>query len=75
MTQHSMKRGIKVFGNAGIDAVLKELQQLHNCKVLEPKDVLALSQSDKKAALQYLMFLKKKRNGTIKGQGSADGRK
>jgi hypothetical protein len=36
MTQHSMKRGIKEFGEAGVDAVLKELQQLHDRKVLEP---------------------------------------
>jgi hypothetical protein len=29
MTQHSMKKGIKLFGQAGVDAVSKELQQLH----------------------------------------------
>jgi hypothetical protein len=75
MTQHSMKKGIKLFGEAGVDAVLKELQQLHDRKVLEPKDATKLSASDKKAALQYLMFLKQKRNGTIKGRGCADGRK
>ena len=36
MTQHNMKKGIKLFGDAGIDAVLKELQQLHDRKALEP---------------------------------------
>ena len=36
MTQHKIKKGIKLFGDAGIDAVLKELQQLHDRKVLEP---------------------------------------
>jgi hypothetical protein len=30
MTQHNMEKGIKVFGNAGVDAVLKELKQLHD---------------------------------------------
>jgi hypothetical protein len=34
MTQHTLKKGIKAFGEAGIDAVLKELQQLHDRKVL-----------------------------------------
>jgi hypothetical protein len=34
-----------------------------------------MSNDDKRAALQYLMFLKQKRNGTIKGRGCADGRK
>jgi Reverse transcriptase (RNA-dependent DNA polymerase)/Zinc knuckle len=75
MTQHSMKKGIKIFGNAGVDAVLKELQQLHDRKVLEPKDAMTMSREEKKASLEYLMFLKKKRNGTIKGRGCADGRK
>jgi hypothetical protein len=75
MTQHSMKKGIKIFGDAGVDAVVKELQQLHDRKVLEPKSSKQLSAADKKAALQYLMFLKQKRNGTIKGRGCADGRK
>jgi hypothetical protein len=37
MTQHSMKRGLKEFGDAGVNAVLKELQQLHDRKVLEPR--------------------------------------
>jgi hypothetical protein len=37
MTQFSMKQGIKEFGDAGVDAVLKELQQLHDRQVLEPR--------------------------------------
>ena len=75
MTQHSMKRGLKEFGDAGVEAVLKELQQLHDRKVLEPKNANHLTDDERRAALQYLMFLKKKRNGTIKGRGCADGRK
>ena len=70
-----MKKGIKLYGDAGVEAVLKELRQLHDRKVLEPKDARSLSPSERKAALQYLMFLKEKRNGTIKGRGCADGRK
>eukprot|EP00980_Cylindrotheca_fusiformis_P012362 scaffold3036_cov117-Cylindrotheca_fusiformis.AAC.1 len=34
-----------------------------------------LTIAQKKAALQYLMFLKEKRSGKIKGRGCADGRK
>jgi hypothetical protein len=63
MTQHSMKRGIKEFGEAGVDAVLKELQQLHDRKVLEPVHVSNMTKEEKRASLQYLMFLK--RNGTV----------
>jgi hypothetical protein len=36
MTQHSVKKGLKQFGEAGVKAELKELQQLHDRKVMEP---------------------------------------
>jgi hypothetical protein len=63
-----MKRGLKEFGEAGVEAVLKELKQLHVRNVIEPKNP---THAEKKAALQYLMFLKQKRTGEIKGRGCA----
>jgi hypothetical protein len=75
MTQYSMKKGIKEFGEAGVDAVLVELQQLHDRDVLEPQTANEMTREEKHAALNYLMFLKKKRCGRIKGRGCADGRK
>ena len=51
MTQHSMKKGLEVFGDAGIEAVLKELVQLHDRKVLEPVDISKLSGEAKQKAL------------------------
>ena len=39
MTQHSVKQGLKIFGDAGVDAVVDELKQLHDRNVLEPKDI------------------------------------
>ena len=73
--QMSMKKGLKVFGEPGYAAVKKEMQQLHDRKVMQPVDRKDLSPSQKKEALGYLMFLKKKRCGAIKGRGCADGRK
>ena len=73
--QMSMKKGLKVFGEPGYAAVKKEMQQLHDRKVMQPVSRKDLSPSQKKEALGYLMFLKKKRCGTIKGRGCADGRK
>jgi hypothetical protein len=67
MAQHSMKKGLKVFGAKGSTGVLKELKQLHDQKVLEPTNAKNMTFVEKKRALQYLMFLKKKQNGTIKG--------
>ena len=75
LSQYSMKQGLKLFGTDGTSAVLAELSQIHNLKVVDPKNASDLTREQKKAALEYLMFLKKKRCGRIKGRGCADGRK
>ena len=64
-----------MFGQAGVDAVLKELKQLHDRRVPKLKMISELTVEKRKAALEYLMFPKKKRCGTIKGHGRADGHK
>jgi hypothetical protein len=69
MTQHSVKKGLKEFGKAGSDAVIAEMQQLHDRDVIEPKKANQLTQGEENKALHYLMFLKKKRCGRIKGRG------
>ena len=74
-TQHSIKKGLRIFGDEGSAAVIKELKQLHDLKVIVPIDSKAMTREEKSKALQYLMFLKKKRCGRIKGRGCADGRK
>jgi Reverse transcriptase (RNA-dependent DNA polymerase)/Zinc knuckle len=75
LTQYSMNKGLKVFGDKGIQAVLNELRQLHDRNVIIPVESESLSKSERRQALQYLMFLKEKRCGKIKGRGCADGRK
>jgi hypothetical protein len=75
MTQMGMKKGIKTFGARAVEAVQKELKQLHDRTVVKPRHASELTADQRKASLQYLMFLKEKRNGTIKGRGCADGRK
>ena len=64
--QMSMNRGIKEFGSGGTETVHKEMKQLHERKVPIPVDPAKLSKEDRKSALQYLMFLKRKRDGSIK---------
>jgi hypothetical protein len=68
-TQHSIKKGLQVFGDAGAAAVIKELNQLHDLQVIVPVDPKLLTRDDKSNALQYLMFLKQKQCGEIKGRG------
>jgi hypothetical protein len=71
----NMRQGIAMFGDDGVAAVKAELQQLHDRKVMIGCHHSDLTHAQKKAALAYLMFLKRKRCGKIKGRGCADGRK
>lgn len=75
LTQYSVKNGLQVFGEAGANVVVKELQQLHDQGVMPPKMRNDLTHKQRKGALQYLMFLKQKCCGKTKGQGCADGQK
>ena len=74
-TQYNVRQGIKRFGQSGIDAIHKEMEQLHDMEVIDPILASNLTTKEKQAALAYLMFLKEKRDGQIKGRGCADGRK
>lgn len=70
--QMSAKAGLRVFGKAGAQAIMKELEQLLYCKVMRGRSADTLTPQQKKAALKYLIFLKEKRCGRIKGRGCAD---
>ena len=64
--QYSVERGLKIFKELGSEAVLKELQQMHDMNVVTPQHVKELREEDIRNALPYLMFLKRKRCGKIK---------
>ena len=67
LTQYSMNKGIKLFGTKGTDAVETELRQLRDRKVIKPVLPADLSKEQKCKSLAYLMFIKEKRCGEIKG--------
>ena len=69
--QVPIRRGLKLFGSQGMKAVKAELQQLHDLNVMAAKP---LTTAQKREALGYLMFLKRKRSGKIKARGCVDGR-
>ena len=73
--QMSMKRGLNIFKEKGVAAVRSEMEQLHTRKVMGARDAKQLTPEQKKEALAYLMFLKRKRCGKVKARGCADGRK
>jgi hypothetical protein len=74
-TQYNVKQGLKKYGKRAEEAVLKELKQIHDREVMEPKEPENMTFEEKRNALNYLIFVKEKRCGTIKGRGCADGRK
>ena len=75
LMQYNLRKGLQVFGLKGAAGVTKELKQLHDRKVLAPKHFGELTTEQRSRSLAYLMFLKQKRDGSIKGRGCADGRK
>ena len=75
MTQYPVKKGLKIFGKKGSDAVVSEMRQLHDMEVLKPKKASMLTEKERKQALPYLLFLTEKRCGKIKARGCADGRR
>ena len=73
--QHSLKKGLKLFGDAGDQAVEKELSSIHNMDTHEPLNAKDLSCEDRQEALESLLFLTEKRDGSIKARKVADGSK
>jgi hypothetical protein len=68
------KKYLKMFQEKGEIAIQKELQQIHDVEGFEPKHWHELTREQRARALRYLMYLKEKRDGRIKGRGCADGR-
>ena len=73
LTRYTLKKGLQVFGPKGTEAVFSKMKQLHKRNVCEPVHEKDLSREQKSKALGYLMFLKQKQCGRIKGRGCADG--
>ena len=72
--QMPVKSGLKHLGSAGSDLFMKELKQLIYHKVMEGV-TQETHHCTKHAAVHYLMFLKRKYCGWIKGHCCADGHK
>ena len=56
LTQYHMQKGLRVFGEAGVVGVRKELQQLHDHKIPKPVHPEGLSKEQFAKVLEYLMF-------------------
>jgi hypothetical protein len=60
LTLYNIKKGLKIFREAGAEAVVKKMKQLHDHAIIQLCLVNILTQEETKKLLQYLMFLKKK---------------
>jgi hypothetical protein len=75
LQQYSVGAGLKKFKERGELGVTKELEQMHNMSVFTPVHKESLSAEERKKAVSSLMFLKEKRDESIKARFCADGRK
>jgi hypothetical protein len=76
MTQLSLKAGLKLWGKRAQAAVRSEMKQLHFCDTFKPLHWNELTPAvQKKTVLESHLFLKEKRDNSIKGQTVAGGNK
>jgi len=73
VTQLSLRQGLKVFGERGEAAALKEVTQLHDMSAFFPRDPKSLTREERVKALSSLIFLKEKRSKEIKARSCING--
>lgn len=75
LTQYGINKGLKLFKQLGYGVVKAAMQQLHDRHVMHPISPESLNEDKRSRSLNYLMFLKEKRDWNINGRGFADGSK
>jgi hypothetical protein len=66
--QYMLQKGLKVFGNKGHGALMKEIDQLHKRTCFAPFKVKEMKHSKRKKAQMALLFLTEKRDKSMKGR-------
>ena len=73
LQSYSLKAGLKKFGEAGKEAAIKEMRQLHDRVVFKPIRISEMTARERKRAMESLIFLVEKRDGRIKARTCANG--
>ena len=73
VTTYSLQKGIAKFGERGRESALKEMKQLHDRVCWKPLHKHELNDIEKKRALESLIFITEKRDGTVKARHCANG--
>ena len=72
--QYLLKQGLKLYGEHGHAAVKKEIGQLHKRKCFEPRSVKEMTRDEIRKAVEALMFLTEKCDGSMKGRQVYNGK-
>ena len=72
--QYFLDKGLKKFGNRGHAAAYKEVRQLNNRDTFKPLAIREMTPQEKRKAMEALLFLAEKQNGTIKGRQVYNGK-
>ena len=75
LVNYSLGQGIKKFRHRGFDAAKGEMKQLHDRSCWKPISVQTLTPTERKKALESLIFLVEKKCGKIKVHHCANGSK
>jgi hypothetical protein len=75
LVHYSLGAGIKMFKERGEAGVTKELTQMHDMNVFRPVARDLLTKKERTKALSLLMFLKEKRDQSVKARMCKGGRK
>ena len=75
LVTYSLQKGIKKFKRKGFDAAKGEMKQLHDRECWSPILVSSMTPSEKRKALESLIFLVEKKDGKIKARHCANGSK
>ena len=70
---YSLKQGLKKFGDRGYAAAHKEMKQFRDRMAFTLLKIADLSPLERKKALESLIFLTEKRDGTVKARTCANG--
>jgi hypothetical protein len=71
--RYSVQKWIKKFGKKGQNTAYKEMRQLHERVVFKPIKVESLTRLERQRAMESLIFLIEKRDGSIKARTCANG--
>jgi hypothetical protein len=72
-TTYSLKKGLQKFGERGVAATNKEMQQMIDRTCFVPVEKNKLTEMEKKRAIESLIFLHEKGDGTVKARYCANG--